>query len=195
MQSGFQCLFLSNLYLCCNIYCVNWHSAFGTLGYRLDVYIHDYLVKRDLKASAQAFQAEGKVSSDPVGEIIIWAYAEESYTSLVDFLWFSLCWPLDGLSFSYRCSWWFSIWVVVCFLGHIHRKDQWEALRSCCLLYRGWLMREFPSYKIYYSTGPQVSYSDMITSAVPSWNYEVTTESSCQEFLFLAFLLLLHENC
>ncbi|XP_057505079.1 transcriptional corepressor LEUNIG-like isoform X2 [Actinidia eriantha] len=31
----------------------------------LDVYIHDYLVKRDLKASAQAFQAEGKVS-DPV---------------------------------------------------------------------------------------------------------------------------------
>ncbi|KAM1851292.1 hypothetical protein ACFX13_015382 [Malus domestica] len=33
---------------------------------RLDVYIHDYLVKRDLKASAQAFQAERKVSSDPV---------------------------------------------------------------------------------------------------------------------------------
>ncbi|GAY60166.1 hypothetical protein CUMW_199910 [Citrus unshiu] len=32
----------------------------------LDVYIHDYLVKRDLKASAQAFQAEGKVSSDPL---------------------------------------------------------------------------------------------------------------------------------
>lgn len=37
--------------------------------YRLDVYIHDYLVKRDLKASAQAFQAEGKVSSDPVGKL------------------------------------------------------------------------------------------------------------------------------
>lgn len=35
--------------------------------YRLDVYIHDYLVKRELKASAQAFQAEAKVSSDPVG--------------------------------------------------------------------------------------------------------------------------------
>ncbi|KAM7258227.1 hypothetical protein ACFE04_013968 [Oxalis oulophora] len=32
----------------------------------LDVYIHDYLVKRDLKASAQAFQQEGKVSSEPV---------------------------------------------------------------------------------------------------------------------------------
>ncbi|CAF2031434.1 transcriptional corepressor LEUNIG isoform X2 [Brassica napus] len=32
----------------------------------LDVYIYDYLVKRDLKATAQAFQAEGKVSSDPV---------------------------------------------------------------------------------------------------------------------------------
>lgn len=38
---------------------------------RLDVYIHDYLVKRDLKATAQAFQAEGKVSSDPVGNIIV----------------------------------------------------------------------------------------------------------------------------
>ena len=40
---------------------------------RLDVYIHDYLVKRDLKASAQAFQAEGKVSSDPVGKCF-WIY-------------------------------------------------------------------------------------------------------------------------
>ena len=37
------------------------------------MYIHDYLVKRDLKASAQAFQAEGKVSSDPVGKCF-WIY-------------------------------------------------------------------------------------------------------------------------
>jgi hypothetical protein len=36
--------------------------------FRLDVYIYDYLVKRNLQASAQAFQAEGKVSSDPVGK-------------------------------------------------------------------------------------------------------------------------------
>ncbi|KAK1298168.1 Transcriptional corepressor LEUNIG [Acorus calamus] len=32
----------------------------------LDVYIYDYMVKRNLTASAKAFQAEGKVSSDPV---------------------------------------------------------------------------------------------------------------------------------
>ncbi|KAI4376325.1 hypothetical protein MLD38_014102 [Melastoma candidum] len=32
----------------------------------LDVYIHDYFLKRDLKNTAQAFQTEGKVSSDPV---------------------------------------------------------------------------------------------------------------------------------
>ncbi|KAF3791857.1 Transcriptional corepressor LEUNIG-like protein [Nymphaea thermarum] len=32
----------------------------------LDVYIYDYLVKRNLQASAKAFLAEGKVSSDPV---------------------------------------------------------------------------------------------------------------------------------
>jgi len=35
--------------------------------YRLDVYIYDYLVKRNLQASAKAFLNEGKVSSDPVG--------------------------------------------------------------------------------------------------------------------------------
>ncbi|KDP32334.1 hypothetical protein JCGZ_13259 [Jatropha curcas] len=32
----------------------------------LDVYIYDYLLKRKLNASAKAFQAEGKVSTDPV---------------------------------------------------------------------------------------------------------------------------------
>ncbi|XP_041007559.1 transcriptional corepressor LEUNIG-like isoform X1 [Juglans microcarpa x Juglans regia] len=32
----------------------------------LDVYIYDYLMKRNLHASAKAFQAEGKVSVDPV---------------------------------------------------------------------------------------------------------------------------------
>lgn len=36
---------------------------------RLDVYIYDYLVKRNLQASAKAFLNEGKVSSDPVGTI------------------------------------------------------------------------------------------------------------------------------
>ncbi|KAJ0106252.1 hypothetical protein Patl1_18747 [Pistacia atlantica] len=32
----------------------------------LDVYIYDYLMKRKLHASAKAFLAEGKVSTDPV---------------------------------------------------------------------------------------------------------------------------------
>ncbi|KAG0458085.1 hypothetical protein HPP92_023242 [Vanilla planifolia] len=32
----------------------------------LDVYIYDYFVKRNLQATAKAFQVEGKVSSDPV---------------------------------------------------------------------------------------------------------------------------------
>ncbi|RLM93399.1 Transcriptional corepressor LEUNIG [Panicum miliaceum] len=32
----------------------------------LDVYIYDYFMKRNLQATAKAFQAEGKVSSDPV---------------------------------------------------------------------------------------------------------------------------------
>ncbi|KAL6842814.1 hypothetical protein ACP4OV_027658 [Aristida adscensionis] len=32
----------------------------------LDIYIYDYLVKRNFQATAKAFQAEGKVSSDPV---------------------------------------------------------------------------------------------------------------------------------
>ncbi|XP_031284619.1 uncharacterized protein LOC116143300 [Pistacia vera] len=33
---------------------------------RLDVYIYDNLMKRKLHASAKAFQAEGKVSTDPL---------------------------------------------------------------------------------------------------------------------------------
>ncbi|CAK9155528.1 unnamed protein product [Ilex paraguariensis] len=32
----------------------------------LDVYIHDYLLKRKLHASAKAFMTEGKVAPDPV---------------------------------------------------------------------------------------------------------------------------------
>jgi hypothetical protein len=33
---------------------------------RLDVYIYDYLVKRNLQATAKAFISEGKVATDPV---------------------------------------------------------------------------------------------------------------------------------
>lgn len=35
---------------------------------RLDSYIYDYLVKRNLQNTAKAFQAESNVSSGPVGE-------------------------------------------------------------------------------------------------------------------------------
>lgn len=38
--------------------------------YRLDVYIHDYLLKRKLHNSAKAFMAEGKVATDPVGNVV-----------------------------------------------------------------------------------------------------------------------------
>uniref|UniRef100_A0A7I4C173 LisH domain-containing protein n=1 Tax=Physcomitrium patens TaxID=3218 RepID=A0A7I4C173_PHYPA len=38
----------------------------------LDVYIYDYLIKRNLQASAKAFLNEGKVSSDPVGTFMLW---------------------------------------------------------------------------------------------------------------------------
>ncbi|RZS19770.1 hypothetical protein BHM03_00052205, partial [Ensete ventricosum] len=37
----------------------------------LDVYIHDYLLKRNLQATAKAFKEEGKVSAEPVGEQFI----------------------------------------------------------------------------------------------------------------------------
>lgn len=33
----------------------------------LDVYIYDYLLKRNLHASAKAFMSEGKVAAEPVG--------------------------------------------------------------------------------------------------------------------------------
>ena len=35
--------------------------------YRLDVYIYDYLMKKELHATAKSFMNEGKVAPDPVG--------------------------------------------------------------------------------------------------------------------------------
>lgn len=51
---------------------------------RLDVYIYDYFVKRNLQATAKAFQAEGKVSSDPVGEW--WTCPQLNFLSCSGFL-------------------------------------------------------------------------------------------------------------
>ena len=49
----------------------NYCDVFAFFGscYRLDVYIHDYLLKRKLHASAKAFMTEGKVATDPVGNV------------------------------------------------------------------------------------------------------------------------------
>ena len=59
------------------VYCLlvssssNYCDGFVFFGscYRLDVYIHDYLLKRKLHASAKAFMTEGKVATDPVGNV------------------------------------------------------------------------------------------------------------------------------
>jgi hypothetical protein len=48
------------------------------------VYIYDYFVKRNLQATAKAFQAEGKVSSDPVGTPL--EQSQWSLFSLISFL-------------------------------------------------------------------------------------------------------------
>lgn len=65
-----QCLFP---FCTCNICLLSiWLvTIFMPLFNRLDVYIYDYLLKRKLHASAKAFQAEGKVSTDPVGMIVL----------------------------------------------------------------------------------------------------------------------------
>ncbi|GJX17234.1 transcriptional corepressor LEUNIG_homolog isoform X1, partial [Tanacetum coccineum] len=39
--------------------------------FRLDVYIHDYLLKRKLHSSTKAFMAEGKVATDPVDKSLL----------------------------------------------------------------------------------------------------------------------------
>lgn len=41
---------------------------------RLDVYIYDYLLKRNLQTTAKAFMAEGKVAADPVGKCIFYLF-------------------------------------------------------------------------------------------------------------------------
>lgn len=48
------------------------------------MYIYDYFVKRNLQATAKAFQAEGKVSSDPVGTPL-----EQSQCGFLT--WFGFC--------------------------------------------------------------------------------------------------------
>lgn len=53
------------------------HYDFLALGNRLDEYIHDYFVKRQLHASASTFRTEGNVSTEPVGKIIIREFSGE----------------------------------------------------------------------------------------------------------------------
>jgi len=100
---------------------------------RLDVYIHDYLIKRQLHATARVFQAEGNVLTGPVGKIIIWAflgYWNKVYANVLSWIW-----PLLLFTFpSYRRTWWFSLWVVVCLLGHIYCQGKSEANRSSSIL-------------------------------------------------------------
>uniref|UniRef100_A0A0R0JUX7 LisH domain-containing protein n=1 Tax=Glycine max TaxID=3847 RepID=A0A0R0JUX7_SOYBN len=45
---------------------INCVCQFLGLGSRLDLYIHDYLMKRQLHATARTFQAEGNVSTNPI---------------------------------------------------------------------------------------------------------------------------------
>lgn len=42
--------------------------------YRLDVYIYDYLMKRNLQNTAKAFLSEGNVATDPVGNNPFWTF-------------------------------------------------------------------------------------------------------------------------
>lgn len=85
------------------------------------MYIHDYLVKRDMKATAQAFQAEGKVSSEPVGECF-WMFFFHLFGSIwsgiVPFVHVDIDFRVVG--YSYRCAWRLSFRMVVGFLGYIH---------------------------------------------------------------------------
>lgn len=45
------------------------HGQKFILWYRLDAYIYDYLQKRKLARSAEAFMMEANVSADPVGKV------------------------------------------------------------------------------------------------------------------------------
>lgn len=101
------------------------------MGNRLDVYIHDYLVKRDLKASAQAFQAEGKVSSDPVGEFEVNSlWGRPFYSMLLAcqcifylHLWvwhFNLGFPAIDAPGGFLFEWWSVFWDI--FIARTNEK-------------------------------------------------------------------------
>lgn len=68
------CLFSSlyNWFYCSSIFL--FFLLFLLWDCRLDVYIYDYLLKRNLQTTAKAFMAEGKVAADPVGKCIFYFY-------------------------------------------------------------------------------------------------------------------------
>ena len=127
------------LYLYCFTIWLVW-----SLYNRLDVYIYDYLMKRKLHSTAKAFQAEGKVSSDPVGKNM-WRFAKNrDLICILDFpilyvyiIIHNYCGFCVYMYSSYWRTWWFSFWMVVRLLGHFYCEDKWEALRTSCIIHRG----------------------------------------------------------
>ncbi|RWW01804.1 hypothetical protein GW17_00035138 [Ensete ventricosum] len=67
--SAHLCFFFLPLLMRRSVLLLILESFINDVETRLDVYIYDYLMKRDLQAAAKAFQAEAKVSSDPVGRL------------------------------------------------------------------------------------------------------------------------------
>lgn len=92
------------------------------------MYIHDYLVKRDMKATAQAFQAEGKVSSEPVGEcfwmffffICLVQYGVVLYHLLMLILIFELWVTAIDAPGGFLFEWWSVFWDI--FIARTNEK-------------------------------------------------------------------------
>ncbi len=102
---------------------------------RLDVYIYDYLVKRNLQASAKAFLNECKLVCFILPPALWrWLFSHNKIMLMAFCLTTASCW---GWCCSYWCTLWFSVWMAVSLLRYPCRLYQWGAFRSGSFLYWG----------------------------------------------------------
>lgn len=106
------------------------------IGNRLDAFIYDYLVKNQLYETARIFHDEGNVEQN-IGKMTIRSFLGELNLlyAKVNVLLVLLNLSFNfGIWCSYGCTWWFTLRVVVCFLGIVYGQTRFFTLSTSIIL-------------------------------------------------------------